>query len=83
MFTTDQNSSTEEGRYHAAGKAEVIMTVVEVAEFLRVHRSTVTRLAMSGELISHRIGNRRLFKTSDVWRFFDGQRVQSCDNEEK
>lgn len=83
MFTTDQNSGSDEGRYHADGKAESIMTVVEVAEFLRVHRSTVTRLAMSGELISHRIGNRRLFKTSDVWRFFDRQRVQLCDDQEK
>lgn len=42
------------------------MTVGEVAEMLRLHRSTVSRYAMSGELVSHKIGSRRLFKASDV-----------------
>ena len=39
-----------------------ILTTQEVAEILRVHRSTVSRLAMSGELKSYIIGSRRLFK---------------------
>jgi excisionase family DNA binding protein len=50
-----------------------ILTVKEVAEILRIHRSTVSRYAMSGELRSYVIGNRRLFKESDVWAFFDNQ----------
>ena len=50
-----------------------IMTVQEVADLLRVHRSTVSRYAMSGELRSYQIGNRRLFKDSDVWAFFENQ----------
>ena len=50
-----------------------ILTVSEVAELLRVHRSTVTRFATSGELKSHLIGNRRLFKEEDVWSFFENQ----------
>jgi excisionase family DNA binding protein len=50
-----------------------IMTVKEVAELLRVHRSTISRYAKSGELKSHLIGNRRLFKESDVWAFFENQ----------
>lgn len=50
-----------------------IMTVQEVARLLRVHRSTVSRYAKSGELKSHLIGNRRLFKESDVWSFFENQ----------
>ena len=50
-----------------------ILTVQEVADTLRVHRSTVSRFAQSGELKSHLIGNRRLFKDSDVWSFFENQ----------
>lgn len=52
---------------------ERILTVQEVADLLRVHRSTVSRYALSGELKSHVIGSRRLFKESDVWLFFDNQ----------
>ena len=55
-----------------------ILTVKEVADILRVHRSTVTRYAMSGELKSHLIGNRRLFKESDVWSFFENQADRRC-----
>jgi excisionase family DNA binding protein len=50
-----------------------ILTVQEVADKLRVHRSTVSRFAQSGELKSYRVGNRRLFKTKDVWAFFENQ----------
>ena len=50
-----------------------ILTVQEVANLLRVHRSTVSRYAMSGELKSYVIGNRRLFKDLDVWAFFENQ----------
>ncbi len=50
-----------------------ILTIKEVAALLRVHRSTVTRLAKSGELKSHLIGSRRLFKKKDVSKFFDNQ----------
>lgn len=50
-----------------------ILTIQEVAALLRVHRSTVTRLAKSGELKSHLIGSRRLFKKEDVYTFFDNQ----------
>ena len=50
-----------------------ILTVQEVANILRVHRSTVSRYAKSGELRSYVIGNRRLFKEVDVWAFFENQ----------
>lgn len=55
-----------------------ILTVQEVANLLRVHRSTVSRYAKSGELRSYRIGNRRLFREDDVWSFFDNQVAQNC-----
>jgi len=63
-------------------QTERILTVQEVAELLRVHRSTISRYAMSGELRSYVIGNRRLFKESDVWAFFDNQRACECVSEE-
>ncbi|WP_092222650.1 helix-turn-helix domain-containing protein [Desulforhopalus singaporensis] len=50
-----------------------ILTIADVAAFLRIHRSTVTRYAKSGELKSHLIGSRRLFKKEDVLTFFDNQ----------
>jgi len=55
-----------------------ILTVQEVAELLRVHRSTISRYAKSGELKSHLIGNRRLFKESDVLAFFENQVAREC-----
>jgi excisionase family DNA binding protein len=50
-----------------------ILTVQEVADILRVHRSTISRYAMSGELKSYVIGNRRLFKETEVWAFFENR----------
>ena len=50
-----------------------ILTIQEVANLLRVHRSTISRYAKSGELKSYLIGNRRLFKKDDVLAFFDNQ----------
>ena len=63
----------QEGRNDKA-----VMTLTEVAELLRVHRCTISRYAKSGELKSYRIGNRRLFKTQDVWSFFDNQVAPEC-----
>jgi excisionase family DNA binding protein len=50
-----------------------ILTTQEVADFLKVHRSTVTRLALVGELKSYKIGKCRRFKKSDVLAFFENQ----------
>ena len=50
-----------------------ILTVQEVADLLRIHRSTVTRLAKSGEIRSYKLGNRRLFRDIDVLAFFENQ----------
>ena len=57
----------------SAYSAPQILTLEETAKNLRVHRSTVSRYAMSGELRSYLIGNRRLFKSSDVWAFFENR----------
>lgn len=50
-----------------------ILTIAEAAALLKVHRSTITRYAMSGDIKSHLIGTRRLFKKTDVLMFFDNQ----------
>ncbi len=50
-----------------------ILTIQEVADLFRIHRSTVARYALSGELKSYQIGSRRLFKDEDVWLFFENQ----------
>jgi len=55
-----------------------VLTVAEVAELLRVHRSTISRYAKSGEIRSYVIGNRRLFKERDVWQFFENQIERIC-----
>lgn len=52
-----------------------ILTIQEVAKLLRVHRTTVSRFAQSGELDSYLIGTRRLFKESDVLAFFEKQKA--------
>ena len=50
-----------------------LLTTQEVADILRVHRSTVSRFASTGELKSYLLGTRRLFKEQDVWAFFENQ----------
>lgn len=58
------------------GEASVtpeIMTLTEVAERLRIHRTTVISYVKSGGLRSYTIGKRRLFRASDVEKFFENQ----------
>jgi len=55
-----------------------IMTRDEVSKFLRVHPSTITRYAKSGELKSFKLGSRRLFKYEDVLLFFENQADLQC-----
>ena len=59
-----------------------IMTRDEVAEFLRIHPSTVTRYAKSGKLKSFKLGSRRLFKYDDILSFFENQVDLQCISEE-
>ena len=68
----DKNSSDD--KLQSDNKPDSkILTVQEVADLLRIHRSTVTRLAKSGEIKSSLIGSRRMFKDIDVWSFFENQ----------
>ena len=63
----------EHSKILSSYQIDKILTIQEVADILRVHRSSVSRKAISGELKSYVIGNRRLFKESDVWAFFENQ----------
>jgi excisionase family DNA binding protein len=50
-----------------------ILTRNETARFLRVHPSTISRYAHSGELKSFKLGSRRLFRYDDILLFFENQ----------
>jgi excisionase family DNA binding protein len=49
------------------------MTLNEVYEHLRIHRTSVMRHVTDGALKCHSIGNRPLFRRSDVEMFFENQ----------
>ena len=69
-----QNDSNEKEKENLETNEIIkILTVKEVADLLRIHRSTVTRLAKSGEIRSYKLGNRRLFRDIDVLAFFENQ----------
>lgn len=55
-----------------------ILTRKEVAHFLRVHPTTISRYALSGVLKSFKLGSRRLFRYSDVNEFFENQVDLQC-----
>ena len=50
-----------------------LLTIAEVADQLRVHRATVSRLLKSGELAHIRIGSRRLIRYQDVCSFIENR----------
>jgi excisionase family DNA binding protein len=73
-----KEENTYELDFEKEPQGKPVLTLSEVAATLRVHRCTISRYAKSGELRSYRIGNRRLFKTEDVWSFFDNQVAPEC-----
>lgn len=52
------------------------MTIDEVADDLRVHRSTVSRMLNNGELPYYIVGSRKLVKRFDLETYFENQRVE-------
>jgi excisionase family DNA binding protein len=51
-----------------------VMTVKELAEYLRVHRSTIYRLLKKGSLPGFKIGSDWRFNVEDIdqWRLTEG-----------
>jgi excisionase family DNA binding protein len=60
----------------------LILTREETAKILRVHPSTVSRYALTGDLKSFKLGSRRLFKYSDVLSFFENLVDLRCISED-
>ena len=54
-------------------KMNDVMTRTGVANYLRVDKSTISRLAKSGEICCFKIGTRLLFKKVDVLAFIDNR----------
>lgn len=50
-----------------------LLTMDEVAEILRVHRATVSRLLASGALSRIEVGSRKLVRESDLRAFIESQ----------
>ena len=78
--SSEKIDKTEEAGTMSPNKYQTpqILTIQEVADLLRVHRSTISRFAKSGELKSYLIGDRRLFRDCDVWVFFENQMAHEC-----
>ena len=58
---------------------KTILTRSEVANFLRVDKSTISRLAKSGEITCFYIGSRLLFKHDDVVAFIENKIVEGIE----
>lgn len=50
-----------------------LLTIQEVADILRVHRATVSRMLDYGELPFVLVRSRKLIRLKDVQRFIDNQ----------
>jgi excisionase family DNA binding protein len=53
-----------------------IVTVEEAAEFLRVHRTTVSRLMNGGQIKFFEVGTRKMIRDVDLYAFIDKQIVE-------
>ncbi len=58
-----------------------VMTVQEVADYLRVNQRTVYRLAATRKLPSFKVGANWRFKRADIERWIAGQMEETASNE--
>ena len=56
------------------------LTLQEVADILRINRSSVSRLLKSGGLAYIAIGGRKLVEVSDLQTFIDNRKVNTYEN---
>jgi excisionase family DNA binding protein len=49
------------------------LTIQKTADFLRVHRATVSRMISAGELPDIRVRSRKLIREKDLRTFIDNQ----------
>ncbi len=82
LYTTpdDMNepilTATEKTSDQPAGQDGEILTVLEVARFLRVPKSTVYKLARLGQLPASKVGKHWRFLRQDVQRWIHGRAQQ-------
>ncbi len=57
-----------------------VLTVDDVADYLKLHKQTVSRMAQRGELPGVLIANRWRFKRSDVEAMLNTAKVDDSDN---
>jgi excisionase family DNA binding protein len=57
-----------------------VMTIEEVADFLRIGPRTVMKMANSGELPAKKFANRWRFRRSDVEEFMNTAKIDKPDN---
>lgn len=58
-----------------------VLTIKEVAQYLKVNERTIYRLAASGELPGFRVGNAWRFKQSDLATWVAKQTQKSASKE--
>jgi excisionase family DNA binding protein len=57
-----------------------LLTIKEVACFLRVHRATISRLIQSGALRHIAIGSRKLVLETDLLAFIENRRSLAANS---
>ncbi|WP_078063679.1 helix-turn-helix domain-containing protein [Pseudodesulfovibrio indicus] len=65
---------------HTMSDAPKILTIKEVACFLRVHRATISRLVGAGALPSIAVGSRRLVLEADLLTFIENRRSLAANS---
>lgn len=61
-------------------KTHALLTLQEVANILRINRSSVSRLLKSGELAYIPVGGRKLVERNDLHLFLENRKVKSDGN---
>jgi len=65
--------STEEGKMAERETRPTIMTLEEVAKYLRLHKSTVYRMAREGKLPGNKVAGQWRFKKDRLVNWFEEQ----------
>jgi len=65
---------------HTMSDAPELLTIKEVACFLRVHRATISRLIGAGALPHLAVGSRKLVLREDLLAFIDNRRSLAANS---
>lgn len=76
VMNNEVSTTTASQAEEATAREEEILTVMEVARFLRVPKSTVYKLARVGELPASKIGKHWRFLRRDIHEWMHGRSRQ-------